>query len=98
MENKPQRTVLLIADISGYTKFMTSKRTSLTHAQAIITKLMEAIIAEIRIPLHIIEVEGDAVFFYGVSEPGTYTWEQVMSIIGDRIFVFFHAFYCKLHY
>ena len=58
MENTPQRVFLLIADISGYTKYMTRKRKSLAHAQAIITELIESIITEIRIPLHIIEVEG----------------------------------------
>ena len=47
MEDTPQKVFLLIADISGYTKFMVSKRKTLAHAQAIITELMEAIIAEI---------------------------------------------------
>lgn len=89
---------MLIADISGYTKFMTSKRKSLAHAQAIITELMESIITEIRIPLHIIEVEGDAVFFYGVEEPGIYTWEQVVSLTSNKLFDFFQAFYHRLNH
>ncbi|MFC1580491.1 DUF2652 domain-containing protein [Thermodesulfobacteriota bacterium] len=98
MEDTPQRVFLLIADISGYTKYMTSKRRTLAHAQAIITELMEAIITEIRIPLHIIEVEGDAVFFYGVEEPGVYTWEQVVSLTSNKIFDFFQAYYHRLNH
>lgn len=97
MEDTPQKVFLLIADISGYTKFMVSKRKSLSHAQAIITELMESIIAEIRIPLHIIEVEGDGVFFYGVEEPGAYAWEEVVSGISNKIFDFFQAFYRRLN-
>jgi len=98
MEDTPQRVFLLIADISGYTKFMVSKRKSLSHAQAIITELMESIITEIKIPLHIIEVEGDAVFFYGVEEPGVYTWEQVVSLVSNKFFDFYRAFYRRLNH
>ncbi len=98
MENKPQRVFLLIADISGYTKFMVSRRKSLAHAQAIITELMESIITEIKIPLHIIEVEGDAVFFYGTEESGVYTWEQVVSRTSNKLFDFFQAFYHRLYH
>jgi len=97
MENEPQRAFLLIADISGYTKFMTSKRKSLAHAQAIITELMNSIISEIKIPLHIVEIEGDAIYFYGVEEPGVYAWEQIVSIISKKLFEFFHVFYRKLN-
>lgn len=98
METKPQRVFLLIADISGYTNFMVSKRKSLSHAQAIITELMESIIAEIKIPLHIVEVEGDAVFFYGVEEPGAYDWEQVVSLVSNKLSDFYQAYYRRLHH
>ena len=60
-EDQEYNVIFFIADISGYTKFMTSKRKYLAHAQVIITELMKSIIAEIKIPLHIAEVEGDAV-------------------------------------
>lgn len=98
MDNEQQKVFLLIADISGYTKFMTSKRKSLAHAQAIITELMNSIISEIKVPLHIVEIEGDAVYFYGVEEPGVYTWEQIVSIISKKLLDFFHVFYRRLDY
>ena len=97
MENELQRIFLLIADISGYTNFMTKKRKSLAHAQAIITELMKSIISQIRNPLHIAEVEGDAVFFYGVEEPNVYTWEQTVSAISKKLPDFFSAFYSRLN-
>ncbi|NNK85236.1 MAG: DUF2652 domain-containing protein [Desulfobacterales bacterium] len=97
MENEQQKVFLLIADISGYTKFMTTRRKSLAHAQGIITELMDSIISEIKIPLHIIEIEGDAVYFYGVAEPGVYTWEQIVTIISQKLLVFFHVFYRRLN-
>jgi hypothetical protein len=59
--------VLIIADISGYTRFMTRTKMSLAHAQAIITELLQSILHEIEIPLHVVEIEGDAVFFYGIE-------------------------------
>lgn len=97
MEAKPQKAFLLIADISGYTKFMTRTKMSLAHAQVIITELMKSIISEIKIPLHIVEIEGDAIFFYGVEERGTYTWDQVVSLISEKILVFFRTFYSRLN-
>jgi hypothetical protein len=110
VEAKPQKAFLLIADISGYTKFMTRTKMSLAHAQVIITELMKSahaqviitelmksIISEIKIPLHIVEIEGDAIFFYGVEEPGTYTWDQVVSLISEKIAVFFRTFYSRLN-
>lgn len=97
LESETRRALLLIADISGYTKFMTCSRVSLAHAQAIITELMNSIISEINVPLHIVEVEGDAVFFYGVEEEGSCTWEQVVSELSHKILDLFHSFYRRLN-
>jgi len=38
------RALLLIADIGGYTKYMTLHRLGLAHAQANIVRLLEAVI------------------------------------------------------
>jgi hypothetical protein len=96
MEDEPKRAALLIADISGYTRYMTSSRVSLAHAQLVITELMKSVISEIKIPLRIIEVEGDGIFFYGIEEPGVCAWDQVVSTIGERVLDFFNAFYRRL--
>lgn len=58
------RAFLLIADIGGYTRFMTSHRLSLSHAQYVITRLLEAVLDAARSPLRLSKLEGDAAFFY----------------------------------
>ncbi len=97
VENQPEKVVMLLADISGYTKFMTRKKTSLAHAQVIITELMKSIISEIHIPLRIMEIEGDAIFFVGKEEPGSFPWEQVVSSTSEKLPAFFEAFHHRLH-
>ena len=56
-----QRSLLLIADIGGYTKFMKLHRMSLAHAEDITGRLLRAMVDVS--PLPVIEVEGDAAFF-----------------------------------
>jgi len=56
-------TLLILCDISGYTRFITANAKALSHAYVIITQLMNAILKEARAPLKVIKLEGDAVFF-----------------------------------
>lgn len=60
--NQPQTAYFVIADISGYTKFMSE--TAITHAKDILDELFGAIVPTIRSPLSIAGVQGDAVFAY----------------------------------
>ena len=54
MNNPSTHEVLLIiADISGYTKFMVSSDIEIKHSQHIISELIKAIIKEIEIPLEV---------------------------------------------
>ena len=53
---------LLLADISGYTKFLTG--TELEHAQAIIHELTMLVRERLAPPMQFVKVEGDAVFCY----------------------------------
>src|SRR2546421_1331565 len=63
------RALLLIADIGGYTKYMTLHRLGLAHAQANIVRLLEAVI-DAASRLELIEIEGDAAFFASPQRPG----------------------------
>ena len=63
------KAFLLLADISGYTKFMVENQTSAVHGQSLITQLLETILAEVDIPLTLHGIEGDAVFF-SAAHPG----------------------------
>ena len=62
---KTQDGVLILADISGFTAFVTA--TELEHGPQIIGTLLEAVMQRLSPPLEIQEVEGDAVFALGAD-------------------------------
>src|SRR5712691_3223599 len=51
MEPREERVVLILADISGYTKFMVANQTAAVHGQVTITLLIETLLREVDIPL-----------------------------------------------
>jgi Protein of unknown function (DUF2652) len=57
----PERWLLLIADIGGYTDYMLTHRMSLAHAEVNTTRLLETVI-DAAGGFDLIEVEGDAAF------------------------------------
>ena len=59
-----QTTLLIIADIAGYTRFMKFHHASLAHAQEIIARLLEVVIDAAAPALRLAKLEGDAAFFY----------------------------------
>lgn len=63
MQTYTQDGVLVLADISGFTAFVTA--TELEHGPQIIAALLEAVMRRLSPPLDIQEVEGDAVFAVG---------------------------------
>src|SRR5918997_5609159 len=56
-----ERALLMIADISGYTEYMSTHRMSLAHAEVNTARLLEAVIDAAR-AFELIEVEGDGAF------------------------------------
>jgi hypothetical protein len=62
-----QKVVLVLLDISGYTRFIRFHKVSLIHAERIIDELLERVIAETHPPLVLQELEGDAVYFYAAA-------------------------------
>src|SRR5574341_41652 len=62
-ETRTRQGYLLLADISGYTAFLTG--TELEHAQEIIRELTTLIQERLAPPLRFVKLEGDAVFCYG---------------------------------
>ncbi len=57
-----KKSLLLIPDISGFTKFI--NETEIVHGAHIIAELLEIIIENNTLDLKVAEIEGDAVFFY----------------------------------
>ena len=64
----PTRGLLLIADITGYTVFL--QESELEHAQGTLTALLEIMVGGTRPPLVISQLEGDAIFSYGLEDFG----------------------------
>jgi hypothetical protein len=65
MMSHTETGVLVLADISGFTAFVTT--TELEHGPPIIADLLEKVMRELAPPLEIQEVEGDAVFALGTD-------------------------------
>lgn len=63
MKSYTEDGVLVLADISGFTQFVTA--TELEHGPPIIAALLEEVMRQLSPPLEIQEVEGDAVFALG---------------------------------
>jgi len=74
-----QQLYFVIADISGYTKFVTLHRQSLLHAEKIVGNLLEAVISEAKAPLQIHELLGDAVTMYAPVDPSQSITEQIYA-------------------
>lgn len=68
METK--RGILVLADISGYTRFTRMHHTSLLHAEEIISELLEAVIRAADFPLQVSQLEGDAVLLFAEVAAG----------------------------
>ena len=60
VEATTQPVLLMLVDISGYTKFMISHDKELRHSQMIIGALLESLMEQVDVPLRVSNVEGDA--------------------------------------
>ena len=78
----------VIADISGYTKFISG--VELDHAQDIIADIMDTLVRALRPPFRLAKFEGDAAFVYAVTE------KVDGSILQDSIEAAYFAFRKRL--
>ena len=69
MPATPQKGLLLIPDISGFTEFVNV--VELSHSEHIIADLLELLINLNHLELELCEIEGDALFFYRVGPAPT---------------------------
>ena len=63
---KAESACFVIADISGYTNFLSG--VEIDHAQDIIADIMDTLVRALRPPFHLAKFEGDAAFVYAVTE------------------------------
>jgi len=64
--NTPERGCLLLADITGYTKYM--GETELAHSQNVVGDLLETIVDAIEPSFELSKLEGDAAFAYAHTD------------------------------
>ncbi|HET7376319.1 MAG TPA: DUF2652 domain-containing protein [Anaerolineae bacterium] len=89
-----KRVVLVLADISGYTRFMKIHTTALIHAEAIITDLLEAVLNQAEVPLTLSKLEGDAAFLYAVLDDDRPAASAAQDVL-RQVTSFFEAFRAK---
>ncbi len=96
MEPDKRKVILIITDITGYTRFMITNKTSLVHSQIILTELTKAIIKQVEIPLTISKLEGDAIFCYALKDDGESSWQEAKKKIGEKLIKFSEVFSEKI--
>jgi class 3 adenylate cyclase len=87
-----QPTLMLIADIAGYTRFMKFHQASLAHAQEIVARLLEVVIDAAGPSLKLAKLEGDAAFFY-MPVPENRTLDP--ALIAGHAAAIYHAFHAR---
>lgn len=92
MEATEKKVILILADISGYTRFMVANQTAAVHGQGVITKLLETILAEVEIPLTLHGIEGDAVFLSAAHPGDEEGWQNVLAEVRAKLVRFFEVF------
>jgi len=82
---------LVIADISGYTRFLTDSFNDMEaeHGNGIISDLLNSIVEAIDAPLSVSNIEGDAVFLYGALDE-TMAGQTVLESV-ERLYCAFKS-------
>jgi len=83
-----QNALFFIPDISGFTEFVNN--TAINHSKHIISELLEVLIDFNKLDLKLAEIEGDALFFYKVTEE-TNLWE-----LNQQVEIMYKAFHTHL--
>jgi len=91
-EPREQPLVIILADISGYTRFMLENQASAVHGQQCITFLIETLLREVDIPLRLQEIEGDAIFLYAARDGDDASWREALVQVRAKLPRFFAAF------
>ncbi len=88
-----KRGILVLTDISGYTRFTRMHFTSLLHAEEIISELLAAVIDAAEFPLRVGQLEGDAVLLFAEVETGREAEAARQAVA--QVTHLFRAFYTR---
>jgi hypothetical protein len=91
----PARTLLLIADIGGYTDYMRTHRMSLAHAEVSTARLLEKVI-DAAPDFELIEIEGDAAFLSHRAD--TLDGDAIAALTMQVASRMHHAFHLERQY
>jgi class 3 adenylate cyclase len=91
-----QNVLLILCDISGYTRFMVANKHARMHTYAVITELIRAILKSVREPVRVSKLEGDAVFLYLTLPGGDVELNQRAGSILALLDSIFRAFETRL--
>ncbi len=89
------RSLLLIADIGGYTDFMRSHRMSLAHAEVTTARLLKKVI-DAAPGFDLIEIEGDAAFL--ARQADTSDSDSTVALTLQAAMSMHRAFHLERHY
>lgn len=85
MNNRTDHGFLVLADVSGFTAFVTT--TELEHGSEIIAALLDEVIEHFSPPLEIQEIEGDAVFALG-GEDAPLAHTRLLEVLEEAFTAF----------
>jgi SAM-dependent methyltransferase len=92
VESTTQPVLLMLVDITGYTKFMVEHDKELRHSQTIVGELLESLIHQVDVPLRISSIEGDALFLYAIKSGDAEVWSRRGANLVERLVGLFQAF------
>jgi 2-polyprenyl-3-methyl-5-hydroxy-6-metoxy-1,4-benzoquinol methylase len=90
--SEAQPVLLMLVDISGYTRFMVSHDKELRHSQMIIGELLESLMHQVDVPLQVSRIEGDALFLYAIKSGDEEVWRRRSSNLVERLLALFQVF------
>jgi len=91
-EDRTHHVLLVLVDISGYTRFMVSHDKELRHSQTIISELLTSLMHQVDVPLQISAIEGDALFLYAIKSGDEAIWRRRSSSLVTRLLALFQVF------
>ncbi len=96
MESMEREAVFVVADISGYTRFILSNDKEIAHSQMIVRELLTALLEEVKLPLQLIRLEGDAIFMFALKDDPERPWGRVSRSLVFNLMAFFKVFADKV--
>ena len=91
MDPSEEKMFILICDISGYTSFMVKNQMDYTHGVLIVKDLLDSLIEEIKLPMQISKIEGDAIFFYLLEDHLPEEFKKDPLLLGEKILSFYNS-------